>query len=129
MARPTKLNEELIQQFVEELSEGMSIIHACDLLMVTQPSFHNWMRQGEEDINNENYDSIYASFFLQIKKAHAMYIKKSCKLINEGRQNWQSIAWWLERTDQSFMPKQQIQADEDGKVQVIIGGKEKISKK
>jgi len=123
MARPSKLNYELIEQFAEEISKGLSVQHTCDLLCVTQPCYNNWMRQGEEDLASGNDDSLFAQFFLEIKKSHAMYVRTARDILNSCPKNWQSIAWWLERTDRSFMPKQEITAGDDGKVTVVLGGK------
>lgn len=123
--RPSKLNEELIQQVYEEIKQGLPVKYTCDLLMITQKSFSNWMQQGEEDISNENYDSLFAQFFLTIKKAQAEYVKDAKQNIRSGRLGWQGESWWLERTRQDFMPKQEITAGDDGKVTVVLGGKVK----
>ena len=45
------------------------------------------------------------------------------KDIKSGRPGWQGQSWWLERTRQDFMPKQEITAGDDGKVTVVLGGK------
>lgn len=124
MARPSKLNEELIENLCNELREGLPITYACDLFMVTARSFSNWMEQGKQDLDND-IESIYTQFFLKIKKSQAEYIHNANADIRSGRPGWQGAAWWLERTRSDFMPKQQIQADEDGKVTVVIGGKVK----
>ena len=129
MARPSKLNEQLIEQFGEKLRKGLNVQTVCDLLMVTQPSYNNWSRQGEEDINNGIEDSLYASFFLVIKKARAEFEEIANERIQEGAPGWQGMAWWLERTRPQYMPKQEITAGDDGKVQVILGGKVKDIKK
>lgn len=129
MARPSKLNEELIEQFAEKLRKGLNIQTVCDLLMITQPSYNNWMRQGEDDITNGNEDSLFAAFFLEIKKARAEFEELANERISEGAPGWQGMAWWLERTRAQYMPKQEISAGEDGKVQVILGGKLKEIKK
>ena len=129
MARPSKLNEELIKNMYEVIKEGLPVRYACDLLYITQPSFDNWMNKGEEDIKQEIYDSLHAQFFITIKNAQATYVYEANKDIKSGRPGWQGAAWWLERTRQDFMPKQMIQADEDGKVTVVIGGKPKKTNK
>ena len=86
------------------------------------------MHQGEADFNAEQ-ETIYAEFFDTIKKSYAMYIEESRDIIHSGTLGWQGRSWWLERTNNRFMPKQQIQADDDGRVTVVIGGKEKQPKK
>lgn len=128
MARPSKLNDVLINNIADVIKEGLPVNYACDLLFITQPSFSNWMNKGEEDVRNENYDSLYAQFFMTIKNAQATYVYEANKDIKSGRPGWQGAAWWLERTRQDFMPKQMIQADDDGKVTVVIGGKPRYNK-
>ena len=127
MARPSKLNEQLIQDFCEKLRTGLSAQTTCDLLMVTQSSYNLWLRQGEQDLNND-IDSLYASFSLEIKKAKAEFEEIASRRIINGEQGWQGTCWWLERTNQKYMPKQEVVAEE-GKVQVIIGGKVKDVKR
>ena len=122
MARPSKLTEELTNVFGEKLRKGLNIQTVCDLLMITQPSYNNWMRQGEIDANAE-VDSLYSSFFLVIKKARAEFEEKASEKIQSGDNGWQGMAWWLERTRPQYMPKQEITAGDDGKVTVVIGGK------
>ena len=127
IGRPSKLNEELIKKICEVIQEGLPIKYACDLLVITQKSYENWYNQGKSDVD-EDKDTIYADFFLSIKNAQATYIYEANKDIKSGRPGWQGAAWWLERTRQDFMPKQEFVAEE-GKVQVVLGGKIKEIKK
>ena len=119
MARPSKLNEELIDKFAEKLKKGLPVTSVCDLLMVTQPSYNNWLRQGEQDLNDEQ-ETLFSSFFLMVKKSRAEFEEEALEDIGSGRPGWQGKAWVLERTNQKYMPKQEIVAEE-GKVQVILG--------
>lgn len=127
--RPSKLNNELIENIYNDVLEGTPVVYVCDIYGITSMTFSNWMRQGEVDYNNENYESLYAQFFYTIKKAQAEYVQNAGREIRKGENGWQGKAWWLERTRQEFMPKQMIQADNDGKVTVVIGGKAKENKK
>ena len=124
----TKLTDELIEQMANEIADGLPINYACDLLGISDTSYYNWMKQGEIEFN-EDKDTIYSKFFGTIKKSYARFIKDAKKTIQSGKPGWQGTAWWLERTNSKFMPKQQIQADDDGKVTVVIGGKVKETKK
>ena len=124
MGRPSKLTDELIQQFCDEVAEGTPICYVCDLLYITEQTYYNWYNKGEED-TKEGLQTIESDFFEGIKNAYARYVITSNRRIKKGEPGWQGTAWWLERTNNKFMPKQQIQADEDGKVNVIIGGKVK----
>lgn len=129
IGRPSKLNEELITQMYDIIKDGVPVTYVCDYFGITKMSFSNWMRQGEEEYTNENYDSLHAKFFYSIKKAQGEFVMDAVRDIGSGRQGWQGRAWILERTRQDFMPKQEISAGEDGKVQVILGGKLKEIKK
>ena len=125
--RPSKLNEKLIEDMAAELSIGMPITSACDYLVITQKSHSNWMQQGELDVEN-NIDSLYATYFLTIKKSRSKFEHEALIDIGSGRPGWQGKAWVLERTNQKYMPKQEFVAEE-GKVQVVLGGKIKEIKK
>lgn len=128
MARPTQLNEELINKMAAEIADGLPKCYTCDLFGVIESTFDGWMERGFQEYK-EGIDSIYSTLWTAIKNAHARHINESKKRIKSGVQGWQGTAWWLERTNPFFMPKQQIQADDDGKVTVVIGGKEKQVKK
>ncbi len=121
--RPSKLNEELIDKMYDVIKEGLPIHYACDLCCITQPCHQNWMKTGEENISSGNYDTLHAAYFIAIKNAQAEYVKEANQDIKSGRPGWQGAAWWLERTRQDFMPKQEISAGADGKVTVVLGGK------
>lgn len=127
MARPSKLNEELIDLMASKLRKGLPITSACDLLLITQKSHSNWMQQGERDVE-DGIDSLYSSYFLTIKKSRADFEEEALEDIGSGRPGWQGKAWVLERTNQKYMPKQEFVAEE-GKVQVVLGGKIKDIKR
>lgn len=122
MARPSKLNEQLIQNMYGKIKNGLPIRYACDYFGITKMSFSNWMRQGEQDYENE-VDSLFSLFFYHIKKAESEFVEDSIADIRSGRPGWQGAAWVLERTRHDFMPKQEITAGDDGKVTVVLGGK------
>jgi len=128
MARPSKLTEELITEFCDEVSKGLPIKYCCDYVGIHETSYFEWMKKGEDDFKNE-IDSLYSTFWKSIKKSYAQYLIASREIIHNGVLGWQGRSWWLERTNPFFMPKQQIQADDDGKVTVVIGGKSKDIKR
>lgn len=128
MARPSKLTSELIEEMKNLLVEGAPIKYVCDYCGITTMSHSNYMTKGEEDYNN-NIDSLFSTYFYTIKKAQSTYVIEAGREIRKGEAGWQGKAWWLERTRQDFMPKQQIQADDEGKVTVVIGGKQKPNNK
>ena len=116
MARPSVLNEELINNFCEEIEEGTPIKYICDMFYINPRSYNNWMKLGEEDVDNENYETIHAQFFLAIKKSQALYVKKIGIEIRKGERNWTSLAWWLERTNKEF----RITSDDSNVTEPVI---------
>ena len=127
MGRPSKLNDELIDVMHSKLIKGLPISSACDLLGITVMTHSNWMTQGEQDYEAE-VDSLFARYFYTIKKGRAEFEEAALDDIGSGRPGWQGKAWVLERTNQKYMPKQEVVAEE-GKVNVIIGGKVKDVKR
>lgn len=123
----TKLNEQLIQDMASKLRKGLPISSCCDLLGITTMSHSNWMSQGELDYDAD-VESLFSSYFYTIKKSRAEFEEAALEDIRSGRPGWQGCAWVLERTNQKYMPKQEIVAEE-GKVQVVLGGKAKDIKK
>ena len=127
MGRPSKLTEELIEEMADNLRIGLPVTSCCDLLGITDMSHSNWMSQGKDDYSND-VDSLYAVYFYTIKKSRAEFEKSALEDIGSGRPGWQGKAWVLERTNQKYMPKQEFVAEE-GKVQVVLGGKIKDIKR
>lgn len=117
-----KLTQEIINQMCELVQEGIPTCYVCDYAGIHETTYYEWMKIGEDDALNEK-ESIYATFWKAIKKSCAQFIIDSTRRIKQGTPGWQGTAWILERTNQKYMPKQQITPDEDGKVNVIIGGK------
>ena len=110
-----------------KLRKGLPISSCCDLLGITTMSHSNWMSQGELDYDAD-VESLFSSYFYTIKKSRAEFEEAALEDIRSGRPGWQGCAWVLERTNQKYMPKQEIVAEE-GKVQVVLGGKAKDIKK
>ena len=77
---------------------------------------------GESDLEAGS-ESLHAAYFSEVKKAYAEFVRHAGAIVRAGKVGWQGMAWWLERTNRDFMAKQQIQADDEGKVTVVIGGK------
>ncbi len=128
MARPSKLNHDLIAKAYELVKEGLPVIYVCDNLSIRKQSYYNWMEKGEKDFEEE-IESLEAEFFDYIKKGVSEYVQEAVRTIKKGEKGWQGSAWLLERTRKEFMPKQEIKAGDDGKVTVILGGKVKDIKK
>lgn len=127
MGRPSKLNEELIEKMREALLVGLPVTSCCDLVCISQPCYNDWMRQGEQDAD-AGIESLFSTFYLVIKKSRVEFEMNCLADIRSGRPGWQGAAWVLERTNPKYMPKQEFVAEE-GKVQVVLGGKIKDIKR
>lgn len=124
MGRHSILDKDLTVRFAKEVREGLPVSYVCDLFKIWRDTYQYWMKRGEEDMMRD-VESAYADFYLEVKSAYADFVKDSRNVIRKGGPGWQGAAWWLERVDKNFMPKQQIQGDDEGKVTVVIGGRPK----
>lgn len=121
MARPGKLNEELINELCDWVASDTPLRFCAEGCGITYMSFNNWLKQGEADFNNE-VDSIFAELFYRIKKTYAQVVRNSVTIIKtkpEGT-NWQGECWIRQRRDNEFMDKQEIIGDGE-KVVVQLG--------
>jgi len=110
-----KLDEKIINEFSEEIKDGLPFVYTCDLLGISHKTAMNWMRQGEADIEAE-MKTLSAQFFRSIKNAYACYIKETKKAIRKGEAGWQGQAWWLERTNKMFV----LNNESDSSVEPVI---------
>lgn len=101
LTRPSKLNDDVINALATEIEDGMPFKYACDLCEITHKLFDEWLKQGQADAEDQA-DTIYAKFFLSIKKAYGRFVKDSKRRIRNGESGWQGTAWWLERTNKEF---------------------------
>ena len=124
----TKLNSEIINEMSKLAADGIPVCYICDYVGIHETTYHEWMKIGEQDDLDDN-QTLYATLWRSIKKSCAQFVIDSTARIKQGTPGWQGTAWILERTHTKYMPKQQITPDEDGKVNVIIGGKVKDIKK
>lgn len=124
MGRQTILDRQTIDGFSAEVREGLPLIYVCDIMRIPRSNYVQWMEAGQAD-ENAGRESVYREFSTAVKQAYAEFVKDTKAVIRKGQPGWQGTAWWLERTNRDFMPKQQIQADDDGRVTVVIGGKAK----
>lgn len=96
MARKTSLNPDIHRQLKEVVSVGVPIIDACAYVGITERTFYNWMRRGEQ-----SKDGVFFQFFQDITRARVTArvgaVTTIRKSIADG--NPQSAQWFLERSD------------------------------
>ena len=119
MARPSKLNEELIKELCEWVATDTPLRFCAEGCGITYITFNNWMNKGEQDSKEEIY-SLEAELFYRIKKEYACVVRNSIQKIKNGDKNWQGECWIRQRRDNEFMDKQEI-VNNDEKVIVQLG--------
>ena len=121
MARPSKLNEQLINEICEWVADDVPLRFVADGVGVTYMTFNNWLSKGEKDFQNDE-ETLEAELFYRVKKTYANVVRESIRIIKtkpEGA-NWQGECWIRQRRDNEFMDKQEI-VNNDDKVIVNIG--------
>jgi hypothetical protein len=121
--RPSLISKKLIDDICKNIARGMPLDFAAARIGITQPSYLNWMKRGEEksallmtgdesQINDE--DKLYIEFFMAIKSTQSEFICENLKKIKDSEQ-WQSAAWMLERLYQKTFVVQKDDSSEDNK--------------
>ena len=119
MARPSKLNEELIDELCEWVATDTPFRYCAEGCGVLYDTFMYWMRKGEQDILIES-DTLEAELFNRIKKTYAKVVRNSVSKIKEGEKNWQGECWIRQRRDNEFMDRQELNTNGE-KVIVQLG--------
>lgn len=99
MGRKSKLTPELIKRICEYIAGGNYLITACQSCGIHRTTFHNWLQQGDNDIENGT-DSIYASFLKEVIKAEAEAEQKMVAVVREAaiqKKEWLPAITFLER--------------------------------
>lgn len=102
VGRPTKLTEELIEDFGTLLSLGNYIETVCDFLGVERRTYNNWYAAGKKK------NGLYKKFFLTVKRAQADAEISLLAAVASGKPGWQSKAWMLERKGYDKWGRKQI---------------------
>ena len=120
--RNTKLNEELIQKFEALLSAGNYQVTACHALGVSQSTFHQWMKKGEEA-----GDGLYLQFQQAVKRAEHIAEAKWMRDISQDP-SWQSKAWLMERRfPERWGRKDNLALNHSGNIDVKFIGSTKMT--
>lgn len=95
MARKSKLTKELIARADKLLKAGNYHTTVCQYLNIHPSTWYRWLQEGEKarsGIKKEFYDTV--------KKAEAeaeIRLITELQKISQEENNWQAIAWMLER--------------------------------
>jgi len=88
-----KINQKIIKKIADAVAAGNTLEHSAIVGGVGRKCFYNWRRKGRAARSGIFYD-LHAA--LELADAH--FVQRSIALIQaHGRQNWQALAWLLER--------------------------------
>lgn len=99
MARPTLLNEKMIQDICVNVENGCTFEDARILAGIGQRTFYEWKQWGREDLK-EGKDSIYAQFAQELERSlvrFKIFHLQQVWQASTKRKQWQASAWLLER--------------------------------
>lgn len=94
MARPTKLNAEVLEKIVTAIKAGSYVETAAAFAGVGKSTLYDWLRKGAAQKNG-----IYREFSIAIEQALAHADVRDITIIAQAAQKgvWQAAAWRLER--------------------------------
>jgi hypothetical protein len=93
MARRSELNQELAKRLCAILADANTIGTACAACGITDRTFHNWMKRGEEEKRGP-----FFQFLQSATRARATARMKLVKIISDAApRDWKAAAWQLER--------------------------------
>lgn len=119
MARPSKLDNEMILLIKKSVRDGNFITTACAANGITRDCYYKWLERGKESEKDKKYDDIYYQFLYAIKKAEGQAEEDLISELRKGDLGWQSKAWMLERRFRSKYGKE-IQVSEDTQIDINL---------
>lgn len=114
VGQPSKLTEEIKEKLFGSIKMGLSYKDAAILAGISERTFHNWKRRGEEATSGQ-----YFQFVQELKKAEVI---GKATLLGEIRSDpsWQAKAWILERRHPDEFGRQRIEVGVDGAIDINI---------
>lgn len=112
------------RKILKMLRKGMPYTTVCRFIGINRKTFIDWMVKGQEGHPH------YVDFYEKICKAEAQAeIKRLEQLRLDGRGDWKSSAWQLERRwPEHWARRDAFKAEVQANVEVHVHGKEKLAK-
>jgi len=109
----TKLNDEIIERICEYVTLGLSYKDASEACDITERTFYNWKKRGENAKSGKHYDFL-DKLKLASSKSKVYHLNKIREAGDKGV--WQANAWILERRfPEEFGRRDKIQAEVEHK--------------
>ena len=94
MARPSRINDSLIEQFCSILRSTHDVKMAIQKTGIGRESFYRWKRR----VNKGTGTKLERRFVREVRIAEAdIKMFYEVKLSEHFDKNWRALAWWLER--------------------------------
>ena len=86
-----KLTPEISEEICKAIEKGHSIAGACGIAEITEPTFYNWIKRG-----NEAKSGKYKQFVCDVELAKAKATQRAEKVILDVMpESPQDAKWWL----------------------------------
>jgi transposase len=122
IGRPLKLNKDMIEKIAYFVSQGNYYVTACRCVGLSDPSFFEYMKRGEKDIEN-GVESIFADLVKALKtaegEAEAVRVARIQAAGVKG--NWLADMTHLERRHpERWGRRDRLQVDESKQIQINV---------
>lgn len=121
--RPTKLDSDTQQKFLDAVREGLPYSTACALAGIGETTFAVWRQRADAEP-----DSPYAGFMRALKEAEAEAEAANVKRIRSAADNgqWQAAAWILERRHPDKWGRtERSEQQHSGQVEIVVRREQK----
>ncbi len=123
----TKLTEELLEAFVQGVTDGHYTQSICQRFGISQSTHSHWMARGKVD-QEEGKESVYLQLFMRVNEAKFQSINKAIKSWSSHfDKDWRASAEYVARKEPNLWNKKdnmtvQVDAnlhiDEDTKARI-----------
>jgi len=87
------LNAKIVKTISKAISSGLSYEYAAVTAGINRRTFYVWRKKAKTAKSG-----VFKDLHIALELADALFVQRSVALITaHGRQNWQAIAWLLER--------------------------------
>ncbi len=94
--QPRKFTVEKGEIIVDRIRTHLSVFNAAAKAREHHQTVFNWIKYGEDDYF-AGLDTIYSTFFANVREARADKVGEMIKTIEAMPKSWQAISWLLEK--------------------------------
>jgi len=116
--RPTKLNDELCKEIIDNIKEGIPPATAAQLTGISKRTYERWMKQGREAKRKTQY----SEFCRKIEAAKSFAEKKHLHRIMESK-DWKAQKYLLTLLNKDYALPDKLEVKSEVKSDVKVEGK------